>query len=209
MQNILVFSTTVAMGFFAIMNPIGNTPIFIGLVKDLSDKDQKKTALKSTTLAFFIVAAFALFGSVIFKVFGITLPAFQIAGGILVFLVGYELLHGNQSEIHHPKQEDNEDSDDVAISPLAIPILAGPGTISTAMNFTGSDSSLQHTLIVVAVFAIVCLITYLFFVSGEKIMKFLKPGIIKVITRMMGLIITVISVQMVISGVNNAINLAK
>jgi multiple antibiotic resistance protein len=212
MDGIFIFASTVFMGFFAIMNPIGNMPIFLGLVEGVEKPEQKKIARKSVSLAFLIVAAFSVFGSVIFKAFGITLPAFQIGGGLLIFIVGYQLLHGKESSVHHPSEGENDkDSsvEDIAISPLAIPILAGPGTISTAMNFVGENSSLLHILVVIGAFAVICLITYLCFVFGEQILSHFKKGVVKVITRLMGLIITIISVQMVIAGVHNALNLYK
>ena len=212
MHDILLFASTVALGFFAIMNPIGNMPIFIGLVEGIDKSEQKKIARKSVLLAFAIVAAFSIFGGIIFKAFGLTLPAFQIGGGILIFAVGYQLLHGRESAVHHPAEGENEKDnaeEDLAVSPLAIPILAGPGTISTAMNFAGKQSSVVNVSIVVGIFAVMCLITYFLFVSGEKIVSYFKKGIIKVITRLMGLIITIISVQMVIEGVHGAINLFK
>ena len=210
MNGIFVFSSTVFMGFFAIMNPIGNMPIFLGLVEGVDKSEQKKIAWKSVSLAFLIVAAFSLFGSLIFKVFGITLPAFQIGGGLLIFIVGYQLLHGKESSMHHPSEGENDKDtsvEDIAISPLAIPILAGPGTISTAMNFVGEDSSVLHIIVVIGMFALICIITYFCFVFGEKILLHFKKGVVKVITRLMGLIITIISVQMVIAGIHNAIKM--
>ncbi len=213
MHDLILFASTVAMGFFAIMNPIGNMPIFIGLAGGESKSEQKKIAFKSVSTAFIIVAAFSIFGGIIFKAFGITLPAFQIGGGILIFLVGYQLLHGKESAMHHPPEgENDEESDyaeDIAISPLAIPILAGPGTISTAMNFVGQNATFSHTVVVVIVFGIMCFVTYLFFVFGEKLVIHFKKGVIKVITRLMGLIITIISVQMVIEGIHNAMKMVK
>ncbi len=212
MHNIFIFASTVAMGFFAIMNPIGNMPIFIGMVDGVDKSEQKKIARKSVTLAFAIVAAFSIFGGIIFKVFGLTLPAFQIGGGLLIFVVGYQLLHGRESAVHHPAEGENENDnsvEDIAISPLAIPILAGPGTISTAMNFAGEQSSVLNVSVVVGIFAVMCVITYFCFVYGEKFVSYFKKGVIKVITRLMGLIITIISVQMVIEGVHGAINLFK
>ncbi len=212
MDHLLVFSFNVLLGFFAIMNPIGNAPIFVGLVDGLTPDEQRSVARKSIITAFLIIAVFSIFGHLIFKVFGITLPAFQIAGGVLVYLVGYQLLQGKQSPIHHFQSGQDKpavDPDDIAITPIAIPILAGPGTITTAINFTGSRTSYLHTGIVLFVFAVICIATYLAFVYSEKLISFIKPGIIKVITRLMGLIITVIAVQMIIEGVQNAIKLYK
>jgi multiple antibiotic resistance protein len=212
MSQVLVFSATTLTGFFAIMNPIGNTPIYLSLVGDLSESDRRRVALHSVVLAFAIVGCFAIGSSIIFKLFGITLPAFQIAGGILIFFVGYQLLHGRQSAIHHPpasERDETADASEIAITPLAVPILAGPGTVSTAMNFVGAHSSVLYTAVVVVMFGIICAATYLAFISGEKIVSRIKPGIIKVVTRLMGLIITVISVQMVITGVGQAVTMYK
>ena len=209
MYGILIFASTVFMGFFAIMNPIGNMPIFLGLVEGIDKSEQKKIAWKSVSLAFIIVAAFSIFGGLIFKAFGITLPAFQIGGGLLIFVVGYQLLHGKESAIHHPAEGENDQDtavEDIAISPLAIPILAGPGTISTAMNFVG-EGSVLHIVVVIGMFALICIITYFCFIFGEKILLHFKKGVVKVITRLMGLIITIISVQMVIAGIHNAIKM--
>ncbi len=207
MQDLILFSVTVAMGFFAIMNPIGNMPIFIGLVDGIERQEQKRIAKKSVLAAFVIVTVFTVFGGLIFKLFGLSLPAFQIGGGILIFVVGYQLLNGKESTVHHPSSEeklsDKSTNEDIAISPLAIPILAGPGTISTAMNFAGSGSSVTRISAIIVIFGLMCLITYFFFVFGEKIVSHIKKGILKVVTRMMGLIIIIISVQMVIEGIHN------
>ncbi|MBN1341684.1 MAG: NAAT family transporter [Phycisphaerae bacterium] len=206
MTEVVSFSATVTMGFFAIMNPIGNTPIFLSLAGTLSPPAQRRIARKAVVLAFVIVAAFAIGGNLLFRAFGITLPAFRIAGGILVFMVGYHLLQGGQSAMHHPSKEPGEapDPTDVAVSPLATPILAGPGTIATGMSFAAPQASLGHALVVVIVlivFAIACAATYVCFVIGEKLVAWIGPGIIKVISRLMGLLLTVMAVQMVVLGV--------
>jgi len=205
MDEIYNFGITVLMGFFAIMNPIGNAPIYIGLVEGYSDAEKGRIARKSVLFAFIIVSIFVILGGIIFKVFGITIQAFQIAGGILLFLVGYQLLHGNESRMHHPNPNERVGgSNDVAISPLAVPILAGPGTISSALSFTATNSTPSHVAVVVGVFAFVCLLTYLAFVYSEKIMALLKPDLIKVASRLMGLILTIIAVQMMILGIKGA-----
>ncbi len=212
MHEMILFSATVFMGLFAIMNPFANTPIFIGLTQSVDSGQKKLIAFKSLLYAFIIVAAFCVLGHFIFKLFGITLPAFKITGGILLFLVGYNLIQGKETPVHHPtderkkeikeKFENNETN--IAISPLAIPILAGPGTISTAMNFVGASPDFAHILVVIIAFALLCLITYLMFISGERLIRFLGPGLLNVITRIMGLILAVIATQMVIGGIHGA-----
>ena len=84
---------TVFMGFFAMLNPVGNLPVFIGMVSDFDKNTQQKVALRAVIVAFVIIAIFSIFGHIIFRMFGITLPAFQIAGGLIVFMMGYNLLN--------------------------------------------------------------------------------------------------------------------
>jgi len=200
--------TAVVMAFFAIMNPIANAPLFMGLTEGLDANTRRGIALRSVLLAFAIVAAFTILGRQIFELFGITLPAFRIAGGVLVGLVGYHLLQGQQSSLHTPTEEDNSRSRDaalgVAITPLAMPILAGPGTIATAMNFA-ADSTLPEIVRVLSALALVCLLTWAAFVGSASLVNFLGQNAIKVVSRLMGLILSVVGVQMLIEGIRGAI----
>ncbi len=201
------FAFNVLMGFLAIMNPVGNTPIFLGLVADLGEEERRVVARKAVSLAFIIVAFFAIGGNLIFRLFGITLPAFRIAGGILVFAIAYQLLHGRKSHQHHfseKERESMEELENIAITPLATPILAGPGTIATAMSFVGGNRNLAVILVVIGIFGLVCLATYLCFIYGEALMERLGQSWVSVITRLMGLILSVIAVQMVVEGVKGA-----
>jgi multiple antibiotic resistance protein len=115
---------------------------------------------------------------------------------------------GEHSTVQHPSDEDKEKSLDaalqVAITPLAMPILAGPGTIATAMNYA-SAGTLTEFVITVSAFFVLCAITYVFFVSGERLVKYIGDNGVKVITRLMGLILAVIGVQMLIHGVGGAV----
>lgn len=211
MEKILLHALTVFMGFFAIMNPIANTPIFLSLTND-EDK-QTRSAIASTSLifAFLIVVVFSFAGKVIFDLFGITLPAFRITGGLLVFLIGFHMLQGNLSRVSHPSEKDKQASKEAAlsisVSPLAIPILAGPGTITTAMNF--SAGGFVNMGVTIAVFALLCVITYLCFVFGEKLVAFMGASALGAITRMMGLILAVIGTQMVIDGFHVAFDISS
>jgi len=203
---------TVFMGFFAIMNPIANTPVFLGLTADDSPEIKRRIAAKALLLTFTLIVVFCLLGRLIFDLFGITLPAFQITGGILVFLIGFQMLHGEQSKVHSAVAGDKESSLQgqlsVAVTPLAIPILGGPGTIATAMNFS-STGGLTEVIITTSAFALLCLITYIFFVAGERLVHLLGDNGLSVITRLMGLILAVIGTQMVITGIEGAIKLAR
>jgi len=189
------------------LNPIGNTPLFIMMVGDADRKIIKKVAFKAVAVAFTIITIFSLFGHIIFKLFNITLPAFQIAGGIIVFFIGYDMLQGKAAGAHKSKRSESMASyDDMAVSPLGIPLLAGPGTISTAMNFVGQGNSFLNTIIIILVFAVVCVITYLMFILSENIANKLRPTLIKAISKIMGLILAVIAIQMLINGIFNVIH---
>ncbi|MCG2835368.1 MarC family protein [Photobacterium sp. WH77] len=204
MIDLVTLGVTVFMGFFAIMNPIANTAVFTGLTASQSAHEKKQTAIKALTAAFFIVAAFSLLGKGIFQLFGITLPALRMAGGILVFMVGYHMLQGSSSSMQ--TQSPSKEAEDVAISPLAIPILAGPGTIATAMNYSAAES-LLHILITISAFGVLCLVTLLCFLYAQKLVAFLGKDGVNVITRIMGLLLTVIAMQMLIQGVHDAMHL--
>jgi multiple antibiotic resistance protein len=203
-NNILTFSLTVFTGFFAIMNPVANTPVFLGLVGDRDKSARKSIAKTSCITAFFIVLFFVIMGKYLFELFGITIPAFKITGGILLFYVGFEMLQSKKSKIHH--QEELELDEGIAISPLAIPILAGPGTIVTAMNNITSGNIL-HLGIVIAIFALMVYLTYLAFSLSELIIKKIGNHLITVIGKIMGLILAIMGTGMTIEGVKIAFNI--
>jgi len=210
MRELVLYAGTVFMGFFAIMNPLANTPVFLGLTDGDDPKTRREVAFRGLGLAFLIIAAFSVAGKLIFDLFGITLPAFRIAGGILVFQIGIQMLHGEQSKVHHAggqamsKAALESQQLSVAVSPLAVPILAGPGTIATAMNFV-AVRSVTNLVITIAVFAVMCAISYAFFIGGEKLVGYIGENAVGVVTRMMGLILSVIGVQMFIEGVRGAV----
>jgi multiple antibiotic resistance protein len=202
--NTLTHALTVFMGFFAIMNPIANVPIFISLTASDDESTTRAVALRSVLLAFLIVALFSVAGKIIFELFGMTLPAFRITGGLIVFLIGFHMLQGNQSSLHQLAEAHNQQCREaalgVAVSPLAMPILAGPGTIATAMNFA-ANGGFVGIAITLCAFAVLCAITYVFFVLGERFVTYIGVGVLGVITRMMGLLLAAIGTQMVIEGI--------
>ncbi len=212
MTEMIGHTLSVFMGFFAIMNPIANTPIFLGLTSEDSPEIRKRVAMKALLLTFALIVLFCLLGKLIFALFGITLPAFRITGGVLVALIGYQMLQGVPSKVHQPDPADLEAGRDaalgVAVSPLALPILAGPGTIATAMNFA-STGGIEEMVITIGAFGALCLVTYGFFISGQRLVKFLGKNGLSAITRIMGLILAVIGVQMLIDGITGAISMAR
>ena len=189
------------MAFFAIMNPISNLPAYMALVADDSQKISRKIAFRSLLIAFVIVTVFIFSGDFIFKVFGITIVSFRIAGGILVAVIGYHMINGNHSPSYKGMEQQavNSDPMSIAISPLAMPLFAGPGTITTALSL--ANGGLQNQLITVVAFALLCVITYLLLRSAKQIAGFLGENLMKIITKMMGLLLFSIGIQMIIISV--------
>jgi len=202
MSELLQHMLIVFLGFFAIMNPIANTAVFVGLTGNEDKSVQRRIAFKALIISFFIIVSFAILGKSIFHLFGITLPALRITGGILVFIIGYQMLNGKSSKLHEPKEYDDED---LSVSPLAVPLLAGPGTIATAMNYSATGMWID-IIITIAMFAALCLITFIFFNFGQKIVIIIGAGGLSIVTRLMGLILAVIGTQMLIIGVFGAIS---
>lgn len=191
MSELFQHALSVFLGFFAIMNPIANTAVFVGLTGNEKQSNRIKIAFKALIISFFIIIAFAILGKTIFHLFGITLVALKITGGILIFIIGYQMLHGKGSKMH--ASTDNANTD-ISVSPLAVPLLAGPGTIATAMNYSATGSWIEIS-ITVAMFAILCLITFISFVFGQKMVNALGTNGLSIVTRLMGLILAVIGTQ--------------
>jgi multiple antibiotic resistance protein len=202
MSQLYTQIVTVFLGFFAIMNPIANTAAFAALAGGRSKSEEIKIAAKALIITFAVIAAFALLGKEIFHVFGITISAMRITGGILVFLIGCHMLNGHGSSLH--SAEPHNDDSDIAISPLAVPLLAGPGTIATAMNYSAPDQT-NGILITISVFAVLCAITFVCFIFSANILKVIGKGGLSIVTRLMGLILAVIGMQMGITGVTTIV----
>ena len=201
MEGIWVFAIAVFTGFIAINNPVGNVPIFLSLIRQADRPTKKVISRKATFTAFIIVSGFIILGKYIFDFFGLTIPAFKITGGILVFFVGFEMIRAQVSSIDNQKEVNF--NEEISISPLGIPILAGPGTIVTAMNFTTTASYLQLGIILV-MFALVMYLNHLAFLSSEYLVRYIGANKIVVVEKIMGLIIAIIGVNMLIEGIHIA-----
>jgi len=201
MENIWGFSITVFMAFFAIMNPVVNIPIFVKLTEGVDGKGKKRIAKTSNLVALIIVTAFILVGKYIFEIFGLTIPAFKVFGGILIFFIGFEMLQSKKPSIHQNEKAVFDEG--IAISPLAIPVLAGPGTIVTAMNFVvGAD--ILHVLLTIVIFALIVLLTYLAFIYSSLMINLVGQKNFVIIGKIMGLILGVLGANMLIEGIKMA-----
>lgn len=208
MGNPIVHFSTVLLAFFAIMNPIANAPLFLGLTGGLDALTRRRIAIRSVIIAFLIVASFALLGRVIFSAFGITLPAFRIAGGALIALVGFQMLQGTGAGASAPVPGvgggGREAAIGIAVSPLAIPILGGPGAIATAMSFAAETSAAEISRVLAAL-GVICLANLVAFLGSDRLVRFLGRDGTQVVGRLMGLILAVIGTQMLITGIRGAI----
>lgn len=196
--TLFTFTLTVFMAFFAIMNPISNLTVFLNLTEGADKETKDRINKRAVRTAFIVVFMFMVLGEIIFNLFGITLPAFKITGGILVFMVGFDMIGSKRSSAQRLEKVNIDE--DLAISPLAIPMLAGPGAIVTAMNFV-AQNTWKHSIIVVVVFGIVCYLNFLVFRTSELIIKRLGHNVIAVIGKLMGLIIAIIGTGMIIEGI--------
>lgn len=204
MDNLITFSITVFTGFFAMTNPISNMTVFVSLTQGLDKKVKRDINKRSNIIAFIIITVFVLIGKYIFELFNISIPAFKITGGILIFFIGFDMLQSKQSNVKSLDTVDKKE--DIAVSPLAIPILAGPGTIVTAMNFVANVESIQIFL-VIAIFGFMSMLTYLTFRASDFIVKIVGNNVISVIGKIMGLIIAIIGTGMVIQGIKISFDL--
>lgn len=205
MADLITFGISVFAGFFAVMNPIGDIPVFLSLVPQASVQEKKKISKKAAIVAFFIGLSFFLFGKLMFHFFGITLPAFRITGGILLFYIGFQMLQSKDSDVGKLKKVKIDEN--IAITPLAIPIITGPGTIVTGMNFI-TNASLEKHILIIIIFAVMCYINYLAFVLSDKLVKKIGNNSIDVIGKIMGLIIAIIGTTMIIEGIKTSFNLS-
>lgn len=204
MDNLITFAITVFTGFFAITNPISNMTVFVSLTQGLDKKIKRDINKRANIIAFIIVTVFVLLGKYIFELFNISIPAFKITGGILIFFIGFEMLQSKQSNVKSLDSVNTEE--DIAVSPMAIPILAGPGTIVTAMNFVANVETIQ-IILVIAIFAFMSILTYLTFRASDMIVKIVGSNVISVIGKIMGLIIAIIGTGMVIQGIKISFDL--
>ncbi|AFK22319.1 neutral amino acid NAAT transporter SnatA [Pyrococcus sp. ST04] len=187
-------------GLFAITNPIGAVPVFMGVVSHLPLYKRHEVARKVSITVLVTLVVFALVGQWIFRFFGSSVDAFAIAGGILLFRMGMEMLSGRLSSVKI--DEEDVTLEEVAVIPLAIPLISGPGAITTVMLYMTKENP---GLVILTIFAI-SVSVYLILSSGNKIIEKMGRVGIKVTTRMMGLILTSMAVQMIINGIKGAFN---
>jgi multiple antibiotic resistance protein len=195
------FVLIVFTGLFAIINPIGNAPIFISFVDHLNKQQQKAIALKAVTVGFIILATFVVFGYALFNIFNISIQAFRITGGLLVLKVGFDMINSKPKDAAAITTNAEATDTGFAISPLATPILVGPGTLSTAVSFVGVGNKIENSIIIICSSAIILTITYFVFISSTTLVQKIGKEVLNVVTKIMGLLIGSIGIQMIITSI--------
>ena len=187
---------------FTLINPIGIAPLLVVMTERFSKDEKVKIAKKGSATALITLLLFAILGSLIFSFFGITLEAFQIMGGILFFRNGLRMLDAKvgRSRTTPAEQEESQESDEIAISPIGIPLIAGPGAITATMLLSSQTPQVYSYLTLGISIMIVLTFVYIILRNGDVLMRVLGTSIMRIIQRLMGLILLVIAVQFVING---------
>ena len=188
--------------FFTLMNPLGAVPVFLGLTEDLNKKERSNTAMKSIITAFLTLIIFAFLGKYLFEFFNISIAGLKVVGSIIFMIMGYDMLNSKVGRLKSTKGLKEEDVvGDIAFSPLGIPLLAGPGSITNAMVLiSDSHTWIDKGLVVLAVF-VVSLLGFLILRSSSTILRILGRQGTKIMTKLMGLILMIIAVEFFFSGV--------
>lgn len=194
------FLITAFVTFFVIMDPPGLAPVFAALTQGMSAKRRRAIALRACLVAAGVLIAFAALGESILGFIGITMPAFRIAGGILLFLTALDMLFERRNERRQNRGEE-DDHDDPSVFPMAIPLIAGPGTIATVILLTGQQPGWNGFALVVGVMLAVLVLNFIFLLGASLIDRALgKTGIV-VVTRLLGMLLAALAVQFVLDGV--------
>jgi multiple antibiotic resistance protein len=191
-----------------IVDPIAVVPTYLVITQGQTQAQRRVTARRACLAAMILLVTFAAVGRAIFGLFGITMPAFRIAGGLILWLVAMDMLHGNRSTQEGTAEiTEATVKDDVAITPLAMPMLAGPGAISTVMVLSGQARTMPQTVVVYGSILLALLIAWLTLRAAEWLVLRMGQTGIRVMTRLMGLLLAAIAVQFVITGVREAAGL--
>lgn len=204
LEGALPFALTAFTTLFAIVDPVGNVGPFLGVTHQHDSHERANIAAKSCAVALGVLLAFTAGGGHIFRFFGISMPAFQIAGGALLFLVALEMLRASPRRSKGTREEQSEQRDDVAIVPLGIPLIAGPGAIASVVVLSSRAEDLAQRISVYLAVALVVALTYVVFRLSDRLAKLLGRTGINIVTRLFGLLLAAIAVQFVIDGAREA-----
>jgi len=202
----LTFFITSLVSLFVIVDPTGNVFPYLSLSSGVAPGQARALAARACLYSFVILTFFVVLGRLVLKFFGISLPAFQIAGGLVLFRIAFDMMEGRG---HFNRLDTSSslapgDYRDIALIPLAMPLLAGPGAISTVLVLTARSRTPLEDAILVAAIGLIMLLAYLFFRFAHRVMGFLKETGLRLLTRLMGLILAALAAEFVITGLRSA-----
>ena len=208
METLFQFALVSFTSILILVDPIAVVPTYLVITQGQSQAQRRLTAARACIAATILLVAFAALGTSIFGLFGISMPAFRIAGGLILWLVAMDMLHGARTtQEGSPEISEATVKDDVAITPLAMPMLAGPGAISTVMVLSGQARTTTQTIVVYASILLALLIAWITLRAAEWLVRRMGQTGIRVMTRIMGLLLAAIAVQFVITGAREALGL--
>jgi multiple antibiotic resistance protein len=193
--------------FLVIIDPPGCAPIFAGLTRGASRKDRRSMAIRSCVIAWFILMFFALLGKPMLHALGISLASFRIAGGILLFYIAVEMVFEKRTERREGRAnaiEGTPQADDISVFPMAMPMIAGPGSIASAMLWVSRAETPVHVSIVLAAITVVILLTMVTLLAAGPLMRLIGDRIETVITRILGVILAALAAQFIIDGLKQS-----
>jgi len=199
-SELLSFALLSFTSFFSLINPLGTMPVFMSMTADLTTEERTRTARKASVVAFFTIIAFALTGQVLFNFFGISVHSLRIVGGVIFFIMGMDMLKARLGQVKIKDDEVKKYITDISITPLAIPMICGPGAITNAIVLMEDAHSPALKVVLFAAITLNIMLSFLTLYSSSRLIKFLGETGINVMMRIMGLIVMVIAVEFFFSG---------
>jgi multiple antibiotic resistance protein len=204
--DVFSFSLQAITGIFTVVDPFTAVPVFVAITAGEPESARRTLARRASIAAGFILTFFALAGGLLFKFFGVTLPAFKVAGGLLLLLMAIDMLRAQTSRVRSSPEETAESANrtDVAIFPLATPLLAGPGSIATTMVLMGRSSAWWQAIPVLAAILVTCVASYFLLRGAYLVDRMLGKTGMNVLNRVMGMVLAAIGVQFILDGIGAA-----
>ena len=208
MEDLLPFALLCFTSFFTLTNPLGTMPVFLTMTNGMNDHERKAIVRRATIVSFITLMVFTFSGQFLFKFFGISSNGFRIAGGFIIFKIGFDMLQARYSNAKLKEEEVKTYADDISITPLAIPMLCGPGAIANAIMLMDDASTFTLKGTLIGIIALVYFITFLILQASTRLVRILGETGNNVMMRLMGLILMVIAVECFVSGYKpNMINI--
>ncbi len=201
MMESLAFGILSFTSLFTLINPLGTMPVFMSMTANLSEPARITTARKASIISFFTIVAFAFTGQLLFQFFGISANSFRVVGGVIFFIMGMDMLQARLGQVKIKDEEVKNYVTDISITPLAIPMICGPGAITNIIVLMEDANSVSKKTVLISVVALIMLLTYVILYSSSKLFKLLGQTGINVMMRIMGLIVMVIAVEFFFSGI--------